>query len=222
MNPARDTTLFTRIGLGVLEHLTRHHGPLVQPAAEDGAPPASGRVILVSSARAGEGKSFVAQGLAYALAEQQGGDVVWVDAAFDTPRVENDISLRGAAGLSEIMTLGSLQGLAPAGAGPDRLWRLGRGVLAQRSLLYRPDAVRKGLGALRAGFALTVLDAPSLDSCGALLAEVDACVMVVDARHTSRHAAQLALADAHFGPERLAGVVLNHRPRPIPRWLGGD
>ena len=222
MNTAHDTTLFTRIGLGVLEHLARHHGPLVQPAADGAAPAAGGRVILVSSARTGEGKSFVAQGLACALAEQQGGDVVWVDAAFETPLVETDISRRGAAGLSEIMTLGSLQGLAPAGAGPDRLWRLGRGVLAQRSLLYRPDAVRKGLMALRAGFALTVLDAPSLDACGALLAEVDACVMVVDSRHTSRHAAQQALADAHLGPDRLAGLVLNHRPRPIPRWLGGD
>ena len=217
MKRVRDPALFTRIGLGVLDHLARH--PRV--AAGDVAP-LSGRVILVSSARPGEGKTFIAQGLAYALAQQQGGDVVWVDAAFDKPSAEPDISRRGASGLSEIMTLGSLQGLAPAGVGPDRLWRLGRGVLAQRSLLFRPGAVRKGLMALRAGFALTVLDAPALDGCGALLAEVDACVLVVDARHTSRHAARQALAAAHLGPERLAGMVLNHRPRPIPRWLGGD
>ena len=219
MKIVHDSTLFTRIGLGVLDHLNRHHGPTVQPSADGGA---SGRVVLVSSARAGEGKSFVAQGLAHALAEQQGGDVIWVDAAFDTPTAEPDISRRGAAGFSEIMTLGSLQGLAPAGAGSEHLWRLGRGVLAQASLLYRPEAVRQGLKALRAGFALTVLDAPSLGACGALLAEVDACVLVVDSRHTSRHAAQRALADAHLGPDRVAGVVLNHRPRPIPRWLGGD
>lgn len=222
MKTTRDTPLFARIGLGVLDHLTRHHGVLVQPAAEGGAPGLTGRVVLVSSARSGEGKSFVAQGLAHALAEQQSGDVVWVDAAFGTPPPATGISRRGAAGLSEIMTLGSLQGLAPAGAGSDRLWRLGRGVLAQRSLLFRPDAVRKGLLALRAGFALTVLDAPSLEGCGALLAEVDACVLVVDSRHTSRHVARQALDTAHLGSGRLAGVVLNHRPRQIPRWLGGD
>ena len=218
MRMAHDPALFTRIGHGVLEHL----GSPSLPDSEGNTPALSGRVILVSSAQKGEGKSFVAQGLAHALAEQQEGDVVWVDAAFDTPPVEADISRRGAAGLSEIMMLGSLQGLAPAGWGPERLWRLGRGVLAQRSLLFRPEAVRKGLMALRAGFALTVLDAPSLGSCGALLAEVDAGVLVVDARRTSRRDALQALAEARFDRERLAGIVLNHRPRPIPRWLGGD
>ena len=214
MKLASDDALFPRIALGVLEHLARHHG-----GTAEGTP---GRVVLVSSTRSGEGKSFVAQGLASALAEQQDGDVIWVDAAFDRPSADADISRRGAAGLSEIMTLGSLQGLAPAGTGPERLWRLGRGVLAQPALLQRPDAVGKGLTALRAGFALVVLDAPSLDGCGALLAETDACVMVVDSRRTSRRAARQALADAKLGPERLAGLVLNHRPRPLPRWLGGD
>ncbi len=222
MKTGHDGPLFERIGLGVLEHLTRHHGAPVQPAAEGDAAILSGRVVLVSSTHAGEGKSFVAQGLAAALAEQQEGDVVWVDAAFDRPPRDPDISRRGAAGLSEIMTLGSLQGLAPADAGPSRLWRLGRGVLAQPALLQRPDAVSKGLTALRAGFALVVLDAPTLDACGALLDAADACVMVVDSRRTSRTAARAALSAAGLGPERLAGLVLNHRPRPIPRWLGGD
>ena len=222
MKIAHDPTLFTRIGLGVLAHLTRRHGVPVQPSDGAEAPTLSGRVVLVSSARAGEGKSFVARGLAHVLAEQQHGDVVWVDAAFDAPPQETDISALGASGFSEIMTLGSLQGLAPDGAGPDRLWRLGRGVLAQPSLLQRPEVVRKGLMALRAGFALAVLDAPPLGACGALLAEVDAVVLVVDSRHTSRQAAQQALDDADIGPDRIAGLVLNHRPRAIPRWLGGD
>jgi Mrp family chromosome partitioning ATPase len=214
-----DPFLFTRIGLELLAHLDRRTEPDPQAPLVPAAP--TGRVVMISSTRAGEGRTFVSQGLARALAEQQGGDVVWVDAAFDAPAGEEDPSRRGAAGFSEIMTVGSLHGLAPAAAGPERLWRLGRGVLAQGSLLYRPEAVRKGLFALRAGFALTVLDAPCLDACGALLNEVDACVLVVDARSTARHAAQAAVAKAHFAPGRFAGIVLNHRPRPLPRWLGG-
>ena len=212
MKTAEDTLLFPRIGQGVLEHLER----------QDVAAPPAGRVILVSSTRAGEGKSFVAQGLAAALAEQQDGDVIWVDAAFDRPPADGDIFRRGAAGLSEIMTLGSLQGLAPAGGAVGRLWRLHRGVLAQPALLQRAGDVAKALTALRAGFALIVLDAPSLDGCGALLAQADACVLVVDARRTSRREARQALAEAGLGAGRLAGLVLNHRPRPVPRWLGGE
>ena len=222
MTVGHDALPFERIGLGVLEYLERQGDVPVLPMAEGELAAPQGRVVLVTSTRAGEGKSFVAQGLAAALAEQQDGDVVWVDAAFDRPPADNDIFRRGAAGLSEIMTLGSLQGLAPAGAGPDRLWRLGRGVLAQPALLHRPDAVAKGLTALRAGFALIVLDAPSLDACGTLLAQSDACVLVVDSRRTPRRAARQALADAQLGEERLAGLVLNHRPRPVPRWLGGE
>jgi Mrp family chromosome partitioning ATPase len=221
MKTLHDPTLFTRIGLGVLAHLDKHSIPAALPVAADGVPAPAGRVILVSSVHSGEGKSFVAEGLARALAQQQGGDVVWVDASFDTPSREDDPSRRGAAGLSEIMTLGSLQGLAPAGAGPERMWRLGRGVLVQPALLFRPEAVRQGLFALRAGFALTVLDAPPLDKCGALLAQVDACVMVVDARRTARAVAREALGDARIGPDRLAGVVFNRRPRALPRWLVG-
>ncbi|HEY8977547.1 MAG TPA: hypothetical protein VIN75_25260 [Burkholderiaceae bacterium] len=223
MTPGGGGTLFDRIGLRVLEHLEHHGGAALQPSADGAAGLGSGRVVLVTSTNSGEGKSFVAQGLAAALADQQDGDVIWVDAAFGRPPADADnIFRRGAAGLSEIMTLGSLQGLAPAGAGTDRLWRLGRGVLAQPALLQRPDAVAKAMMALRAGFALTVLDAPALAGCGALLAQADACVMVVDSRRTERGEARRALMESRLGPDRLAGLVLNHRPRPVPRWLGGS
>jgi len=213
MRRGRGGTPFDRVGRRVLDHLERR---------DDAAGRAPGRTVLVTSTRAGEGKSFVAQALAAALARQQDGDVLCADAAFDRPPADDDISRRGASGLSEIMTLGSLQGLAPVEAGGGRLWRLGRGVLAQPVLLQRPDAVAKALSALRAGFALTVLDAPALAGCGALLAQADACVVVIDARRTARGEVRRALQESGLVIGCLAGLVLNHSPRPVPRWLGGD
>jgi len=213
---------FDRIGRRVLDHLERHGGAAVQPSADGDAGLASGRIVLVTSTNAGEGKSFVAQALAAALAAQQDGDVICVDAAFDRPPADGDISRRGASGLSEIMTLGSLQGLAPAGPGGGRLWRLGRGVLAHPALLQRPDAIAQALMALRAGFALTVLDAPTLAGCGARPPPSRTRRPAPAARRTARGDARRALLESRLGPARLAGLVLNHRPRPVPRWLGGD
>ena len=82
--------LFADVGRGVLDHLAQRHG---ESTPADGL---AGRLVLVTSTGPGEGKSFVAQGLAHALAEQQGGDVVWVDAAFDTPPAGIDASWRCA------------------------------------------------------------------------------------------------------------------------------
>ena len=220
---APDLTQFNRIGLELLAHLQQRlpaapavgEPPLLtDPAAE---PPrrAAGRVILVSSTRPGEGKTFVAQGLARALAEQQEGDVLWVDAAFSPTA-----NAATAPGLAEVFAGGARP--EPRSAGAPRLWQLGQGAQADPALLYRPAEIRQGLDGLRASVALVVLDAPCLEDCGALLAAVDACVLVVDARHTPRHAAQVALARARLAPGQLAGVVLNHRPRPLPRWLGGE
>ena len=222
MKPVHNALLFQRIGLGVLNFLARSQASLTTPMAAAGRRGRPGHVILVTSAREGEGKTFVAQGLAAALADQQEGDVIWVDAAFDRSPAQAGDSNRSVAGFSEIMTLGSVQAIGSKDVGPDRLWRIGGGTLAQPALLRHPEAVRKGLAALRARFALTVVDAPPLARCGELLVQSDASVVVVDSRRTSGRQAQRALQDARLGPATLAGVVLNHLPRPTPQWLGGE
>ena len=222
MKVTHDALLFQRIGLGVLDFLASRREGAAKSRSGKGTRGVPGQVVLVSSARGGEGKSFVAQGLAAVLADQQDGDVLWVDAAFDRELADDSDAQGGSVGLSEVMASGTVVGATSTDLGPDRLWHLGRGANAQPALLSRREAVSQGLVALRSRFALVVIDAPSLGACGELLHQADAPVMVIDSRQTSGREARRALANAKIAPDRLAGIILNHRPRPTPRWLGGD
>lgn len=197
--------------------LTIHRTALALRAAAEGQ--ATGQVVLVTSARPGEGKSLMASLLARALATHQEGDVLLVDAGL-SPGVER----QGGAGLAGLLAGTPPDGLVSAGNLPG-LWHLPRGVGYHASQLFRGARLRAGLAALRRRFPMTVIDGPELAACGALLAQADRNLLVVDASRTPgpsvRTALETAQATAQVGAERFAGVMLNRQPAPLPRWLGG-
>ena len=179
-----------------------------------------GQVVVVSSARAGEGKSFLAGLLARALAQQQDGEVLLVDAGL-TLQPERS----GGPGLASL--LGGQQALASLlqPGSPPGLWHLRRGEAYHASQLFRSARLKDSLAAMRQRFPLTVVDAPELAASGALLTHADHCLLVVDASRTPAQAVRAALdaaqAVTRLPPERLLGVMLNRQPRGLPRWLGG-
>lgn len=184
------------------------------------AVPGQGRVVVVSSARAGEGKSFLSGLLARALAQQQDGEVLLVDAGL-TLQPERS----SGPGLASL--LGGQQALASLlqPGSPPGLWHLRRGDGYHASQLFRAARMHEALAAMRQRFAMTVVDAPELAACGALLTHADACLLVVDSARTPapavRAAVDAARAVSRLPAERLLGVVLNRQPRGLPRWLGG-
>lgn len=189
---------FYQLGLRVLSRLPA--GPL-------------GRVVVITSARDGEGKTLVAQGLARALAAQCSGPVALVACATDRAAATT-------AGWSDLIETGQwTDGLAKAGAageGPDLM---GAGTRMRTETLFKPDAVDAALGLLRQRYAMTVVDAPSLAACGALPRQTDGTLLVVNARDTRREVVQGALAAHPVPTERLLGTVLNQRPAYVPNWL---
>jgi succinoglycan biosynthesis transport protein ExoP len=186
-------------------------------AAVSGDASAGGQILLVSSARAGEGKSFVAQSLARQWVDQHRDDVLLLS-----------VQLAGSSapgalprGLGEWLITAELPGTQRSATSLPICHRLAApgGVVA--ASLFQLAAIDAALMRLRPHYASIIIDAPPLADCGVLPRLADATLLVVDASRTPAHAVQTALSEARLPEGRFAGVVLNRQPRALPRWLGG-
>ncbi|GAP35854.1 hypothetical protein [Piscinibacter sakaiensis] len=199
-----DNLSLPRLGLAVLDRLAE-----IRP---------DGRVVLVTSARSREGKTFVAQALARQLQALTGGRVVLVEATL-TGKPKGGAS-GGFAGLLA-------QGTPPEGAlrasereGLDLL-PAGLGGADAEQVLFQPGPVARALQWLRGTHDLVVVDGPNLPRCGSLALQSDATVLVVDAAATPRRRVQEALLASRLPAAQVAGVVLNRQPGYLARWFGG-
>lgn len=190
--------VFYRLGLRVLGQLPSR---------------AQGRVVVITSARDGEGKSHVAQALALALAAQCSDPVALL-------ACEAQPSDDSRPGWSELVHDGAwhnaMARIPASGLGPVRIFA---GSKARAETLFKPDAVAQALSTLRQRYGMVIIDAPSLAGCGALLRQADGCLLVINAKDTRREVVQGALASNPIPADRLLGTVLNQRPEYVPAWL---
>lgn len=186
----------------------------------NGNPHAGGRVVLVTSARTGEGKTFVACGLATHCAAHGKNRVLLVDANFDHPMLGKLYGCPDASGFAEVLLAGGRRDVPLYPGAVPGLEILHAGKSARRGLLFNPEAVSSFLSTASRTFPLTVVDGPILRGGGVnLAAGVDGVVMVVDSSRTRREVVAGTLTDLGAPRERLLGVVLNKRVRHIPRLL---
>lgn len=194
---------FYRLGLRVLGKL---------PATRQGL----GRVVVVTSARDGEGKTCVARALAKALAAQCTGPVALVSCQA-APKTAASL---GWSDLVDTGTWHADMARTATGQGSENaLVQISAGSKPRAETLFKPDAVAAALHVLRDRYSMVVLDAPSLSACGALTRQADGSLLVVNAKDTRREVVQGALAANPMPPERLLGTVLNQRPDYVPGWL---
>ncbi len=191
-----DATLFHRLAWRVASLLP------------DGA---HGRTVLVTSARHGEGRSYVAGELAAALCEQTARAVALVDCA----RVESAASARDALALEA----GELrEGGTPKTPPAASVVRIAFGN-SDPSSLFRTAGVARTLDVLRSRFAYAVLDGPVLADSGALSSCTDGTLLVISAARTRREIVKGCLQSYPIVRQQLLGAVLNEVPRYVPRWL---
>lgn len=202
--PANDNLSLPRIGLAVLDRLAT-----IRP---------DGRVLMVSSARAGEGRSFVAMALARQFEALGFGHVLLVETRL-MPRPKG-VPEGGFAGL---LATGELPEGALRGSDRPNLSILppGQGGADGEQLLFHPGPVGRALQRLRQSWDLVVIDAPPLGACGALVQQTDATLLVVDAQRTSGRVVEEAIEAARLPRESVAGVLINRQPGYLARWFGG-
>ena len=173
------------------------------------------RVVLVTSADPGEGKSLTACNLALTLAESYRLRVLLVDADFRRPTLHGVFGGQplGAAGGG-----GSLPfGLAAVQASPRLTVLVSGGPVADPTAALTSGALKTLLDSARASFDWVIIDTPpiGLMSDAKLLADMaDGAIVVVQAERSPYPDALRAIET--LGRERVLGVVLN-RLRDVAR-----
>ncbi|MGY1854925.1 polysaccharide biosynthesis tyrosine autokinase [Modestobacter sp. SYSU DS0290] len=174
----------------------------------DGGP----RTLVVTSARAGEGKSTVAANLAVAMAET-GARVLLVDADLRRPTVAGLLGLEGAAGLTTVLSGRAALADVVQPWGPMRLDVLTSGTTPPNptELLGSPAMIRL-LDEMAGAYEFVVLDAAPLlavADAAVLAHRTDGTVLVANVRQARRPQLAEALENLEKVGARVLGVVLN-------------
>jgi capsular exopolysaccharide synthesis family protein len=171
------------------------------------------KVLLITSAILGEGRTTVAANLALAFA-RAGKSVILVDADLRRPRLHTAMGLANQGGLAELMN-GPVSAWASfaqdAGHARIRFISAGR-PREDASLVLEAPAFGDLMALLRDGADLVIVDGPpALKEAGvfALLTHADLTILVVRGGRTPLADVQMALSTLAGAGAKLAGFVLN-------------
>ncbi len=185
---------------------------LAAPATATGLDP---RVIMLSSALPGDGKTFTSINLALSIARERDLSVLLIDADMPKPQVSEIFGVRSEPGLTDalddenlriesLLMVTNIRGLSilPAGRAVDGV-----------SELLTSERMRQLLAALTTDNPrrLILLDSPPLlvtSEARALLKVAGQAILVVRAGQTPQHAIREALE--LFDERQAGGIVLNH------------
>lgn len=185
------------------------------------------KIVLVTSALQGEGKSTIAANLARA-ASAAGERVLLIDADLRTQGLATAFGLARSPGLA-----GLLSGRADLGAcmhfeAQTRLQIIaGTNVLtgAEALSLLSSDSMQHLLAGSRGQFDLVIVDAPPLlpvADARVLIDQVDGVVLVVASEDTSKETLAAVYQETFGFADKIVGVVLNRAVVNVDRYYYGD
>lgn len=176
-----------------------------------------GGAVLVTSARAGEGKSLVSRAVASTAARTDGRKVLLVDANFQRPTLNGICGIPSRAiGFADCLAAGRPDEILLYRSNVPCLDMMAVGQSPRPDLLFQTDAFRRFLDFYRQAYDLVLLDADTLDANGCLPHVVDGALLVVDASNTRREVVHGMIEHAGIERSRFLGAVLNKREHHIP------
>jgi capsular exopolysaccharide synthesis family protein len=189
--------------------------------AENGA---SRRLLMMTSAGHGEGKSMTTANLGVTMAQEFHRRVLVVDADLRRPSVHALLGLPLSPGLSDVLLGGATLEEALVTIPDYRLTILPAGLPPQQPTeLLGSTAMRRLLDDLRPHFDRVLLDTPPmapLADASVLLRVVDGVIVVVRAGRTPKPSLERALAD--MDSSKMLGLVLNDAAGPEAGSYGYD
>ena len=180
---------------------------------------ATGRVVLISSARNEEGKTFMARAIAQYMADLSNDRVLLVDGNLDRPSLHQHYALKNGLGFSDCLVNGDFAGATVQDTAQANLKIMTVGQTRKPGLLFKPQSFAAFLQHFGSQFELILIDGGLLGASGCIPHQSDGIIMVVDASKTRREVIQGVMAQANVERSRYLGAILNKRMQYIPRAL---
>jgi protein-tyrosine kinase len=179
------------------------------------------KTIMVTSSRAGEGRTTTAIAVAHALATETDARVLLVDADTEAPSIGTCFGLEATSGLSECITGEGAVGIA--GTDQDRLYVLPAGESpAQSSRALASERMAQLLADWSEQYDHVVLDSsPVLTTSGPVLLapHVDGILLVAECERTKWQVLETTQERLVGSGGNILGVILNKRRYYIPKLL---
>lgn len=173
------------------------------------------KIVMLSSAVSGEGKTFIASNLAFVLARQQGRRVLLIDADVRKPLLHESIRTAGSPGLNDYLAgKATAQSIVQRGPLEDLFLVPGGEAVSNPAELIGNGKLNDFLSKVRPLFDWILLDSPPLVpvSDGSIISRLaDGILLVVKANTTPVELTERAKEELKGLP--ILGVILNRGER---------
>lgn len=183
------------------------------------------KTIFITSAGSFEGKTVSAISIAYGLSSEAESKVLLVDLDPKLPKIAKLFNLKGAPGLTDLLTSNAQYSDVLRNTERDNLSIIPQGTKISNTLsIFKPKIFKEKFDSLKDAFDYLIFDGPPVlgSSNASLVAQYfDGIILVVECEKTRWEILQQTQEKISKVGGKILGVVLNKRKYYIPRALYG-